>query len=312
VVWDESRRKLAARALSEPDGKLPDILCVQEVENLDALRVFNERVLGTWYSYAVLIDSWDNRNMDVGVLSRYPVRELRTHIDDTGPDGQRIFSRDCLEATVELPKGERLTVLVNHFKSKLVIGAKGETPEQFRERLRAAHETRRRQAATVARLVRERFASQPDALYAVVGDFNDTPGSPWLKPLLGSPLLVDVLGKLRPEDCWTYYWRDRNRVTRVDYVLASKALFARIEQRAEKGRALHIERRGLGFRERNGNGVMLPEEVTWVEFEEDPVTPRPERLLVDRRVGFRFGRFEEVEADWRANVSDHCPVKVWF
>src|SRR4030042_7169020 len=30
IVWDTQRRQLAARALKEPDGVLPDILCLQE------------------------------------------------------------------------------------------------------------------------------------------------------------------------------------------------------------------------------------------------------------------------------------------
>jgi hypothetical protein len=32
----------------------------------------------------------------------------------------------------------------------------------------------------------------------------------------------------------------------------------------------------------------------------------------DAKVDFRFARYGEVLADLSANISDHCPVKVWF
>jgi hypothetical protein len=49
VVWDPIRRQLAAQALAEPDGQLPDILCLQGVENIDAIRKFNQDYLGGHY-----------------------------------------------------------------------------------------------------------------------------------------------------------------------------------------------------------------------------------------------------------------------
>lgn len=69
IVWDRQRRKLAASALAEPDGQLPDILCFQEVENIHAIRKLNQDYLNNYYGYSVLIDAYDPRNIDVGVLS---------------------------------------------------------------------------------------------------------------------------------------------------------------------------------------------------------------------------------------------------
>ena len=65
IVWDAQRRHLAAQALREPDGQLPDILCFQEVENIQAIRIFNQRYLDHHYPYSLLIDSYDPRNIDV-------------------------------------------------------------------------------------------------------------------------------------------------------------------------------------------------------------------------------------------------------
>ncbi len=91
-IWDGKRRELAAQALAEPDGVLPDVLGLQEIENLDAVRRFNEGYLGGEYPYALLIDGWDPRNIDVAVLSKLPILEVRSHIDDRNKSGHRLFS----------------------------------------------------------------------------------------------------------------------------------------------------------------------------------------------------------------------------
>jgi len=46
-LFNPLQRDLTARALSQDGGGLPDILCLQEIESLIALRAFNDR------SYAV-------------------------------------------------------------------------------------------------------------------------------------------------------------------------------------------------------------------------------------------------------------------
>lgn len=105
----------------------PDILALQEVENMEALRSFNKNYLyprrlkkeigdeyddidengfsGT-YPFGVLIDSNDPRLIDVALLSRFPIVSVRTHMEERfkKDDGKwdNIFSRDCLEVEVAL------------------------------------------------------------------------------------------------------------------------------------------------------------------------------------------------------------------
>ena len=74
-IFDKgSWRKLTAKAIKgygESKGEnssLPDILCLQEVDSMDALRLFNEGYLDNYYDYAILLDSHDPRRIDVGVL----------------------------------------------------------------------------------------------------------------------------------------------------------------------------------------------------------------------------------------------------
>jgi endonuclease/exonuclease/phosphatase family metal-dependent hydrolase len=316
IVWDAQRRELAARALKEPDGNLPDIICFQEVENIQAIRIFNERYLDDYYPYSLLIDGYDPRNIDVGILSRFPITEVRSHIDETDNQGERIFSRDCLEAKVELPGGPPLFLFLNHLKSKYVERETGESDDAYNQKVRASHERRLAQAEKVATYVDARFNGSHDtALYAVVGDFNDTPASPWVNPVLTSPHLTDVLATHLPAaERWTYYYRSKNSVSQIDQVLVSKALASRIADvlAADPAKKPQIERQGLAYREINASGLVLPKEAWLVHLEDDGVTPVPPGITLREKVDFRFPRYPEVMANWKSNVSDHCPVKVWF
>lgn len=316
IVWDGERRRLTARALLQPEGQLPDILCLQEVENIQAIRVFNDRYLGGAYPYSLLIDGYDERNIDVGLLSLFPIRGVRSHIDDRDAQGQRVFSRDCLEAEIELRDGATLTLFINHLKSKLVRREANESEADYNPRVLRSHAKRRAQAQRVVDSVESRFAGQHhQALYVVLGDFNDTPLSPWLAPFRNAPNLVDVLGAHRlPNDRWTYYFRSKGQVSQIDHILGSRAFAARVANvvAADPSRSPHIERQGLAFRDLNNAGEVLPREARLVHAEADGVTPLPPGVPPDEKVNFRFPRFPEVEGDWKKNISDHCPVKVWF
>lgn len=268
---------------------------------MDALRKLNSDYLGGHYANVLLIDGWDPRNIDVGLMTsaRFKIVELRTHIDDRSQAGDRILSRDCLEATLkDNQSGDVLTLFVNHLKSKLA---------KTQAEVLAGHQRRQAQARYVADLVTQRFGGQSNqALFAVVGDLNDTVTSPRLQPLVQHPELVDVISAQRPlDDRLTYYWRSEGRVQQIDHLFASRALANRVQ-------SVHIERRGLAYRALNAAGAILPAKVTLTHFDDDGVTPVPAGLPADTKLDFRFQRYPEVATDWRANVSDHCPVRITF
>ena len=100
-IFNPEQRKLSALAITRGNTVLPDVLCVQEVESLIALREFNERFLANAYPYTVVLDSRDLRQIDVGILSKYPIASIATHVDDMAAD-HYIFSRDCLEVRLQL------------------------------------------------------------------------------------------------------------------------------------------------------------------------------------------------------------------
>jgi hypothetical protein len=128
-IFQPTQRKLAAQALSRGEGKLPDVVFLQEIESLIALRTFNERHLKRFYTQAFLVDSRDFRQIDVGVLAGPGVEilEVRSHVDQLAPKVERYkdswpwqFSRDCLEVHLALPNKKTFTAFLNHFKSKFV------------------------------------------------------------------------------------------------------------------------------------------------------------------------------------------------
>lgn len=135
-LFNPLQRDLAAMAITGDGTRLPDVLCLQEVESLIALRSFNEQHLRSAYRYALLIDSRDMRQIDVGVLSNLPIAAVRTHVDDRKVPADRrdpyLFNRDCVEVTVELPDGRPLHLFVNHLKSQFIDYRQANTPPSAR------------------------------------------------------------------------------------------------------------------------------------------------------------------------------------
>ena len=156
------------------DAVKSDILVCVEVENRPTLQRFNEQVLGVTigesFPHVMVIDGNDTRGIDIGLLSRYPIVSIRSHVDDEF-QGKRVFSRDCPEYVLLLPSGKQLVICPNHFKSK----RGGDDDEAKARRLAQG-----KRAAEIARL----GEAQISPLVLLAGDLNDTPESPAVSPLL--------------------------------------------------------------------------------------------------------------------------------
>lgn len=196
-----------------------DVLGVVEAESRPVLSAFNREILpalgGEAFRHVMLIDGNDERGIDVGLMSRegYPIGALRSHVDDLGMDGQPIFSRDCAEFTVTTPEGETVLVMVNHLKSK----GYG-TPA-------ASNARRKAQASRIAQIYEERQIAH----VAIIGDFNDTPDSDSLEPLLDGTDLRDVFTHPAFEDGgYPGTYGLCNAGNKIDYILLSPALFDRV------------------------------------------------------------------------------------
>lgn len=180
---DPAERKTIAARIKEMNL---DVLCVQEVEDIDTLRYFVANELKGFYPHVMLIEGNDPRLIDVGVLSKYPLGASTTWQTATHPEdpGERVFSRDMLQVEILNKAGtERLlTVFVNHLKSKFVPFTQDQAAGT-----RAADARRRLQAETIARIVAD--VTRPGSAYAIVGDMNDAPGADLLAPFAASPSL---------------------------------------------------------------------------------------------------------------------------
>ena len=76
-VADPQAKRLTAEVVRALDA---DVLAVQEVESLEVLKHFRDKMLGgrEAYPHAVVIDGNDERRIDVGVLSRFPIVHVRS------------------------------------------------------------------------------------------------------------------------------------------------------------------------------------------------------------------------------------------
>jgi endonuclease/exonuclease/phosphatase family metal-dependent hydrolase len=209
----------------------PDILVVQEIENVYTLRNFNDQFLSNYFGHIVQMDGNDPRGIDVGLLIKrgrkdIAIENIRTHIDDSeNKNGNvtrysvpgmgymaagAIFSRDCLE--VDLRVGTtKLTVMANHLK------AQDKKPEK-------SDAKRTRQAERVAELV---DAAEKDRAAIVMGDLNVSPthkNSKTIDAIAKHPKVSDPFGGLPKNQTWTHYYESKNEVSRLDYILVSKKL----------------------------------------------------------------------------------------
>jgi predicted extracellular nuclease len=192
----------------------PDILAVQEVESQEALFQFNRKYLGkNGYSYYLVVDGNDPRQIDVGFLSRWPIKSIATHqylpkaITDRK---KKVFSRDCLMVTFDI-EGKELTMFNNHLTSRI------SDPDG----------TNRREPQTKAiiEIIKARFAKPDSANWVVCGDFNTLPDEKPVSLLEKAVGAENIVNRLPADERWTYIYKGKRQ--QLDYLLASRALAAR-------------------------------------------------------------------------------------
>ena len=216
-----------------------DVLGTIEVDNRIAVLRFNDQVLpdvnANPYPHVMVIDGNDDRGIDVGLMSRFPVGTIRSHVDDL-KDNARIFSRDCPEYEILLPSARTILLLINHLKSK----GFGTQADSNARRLRQAQR------------VREIYDGHRQAgvtLIAVIGDFNDTPDSIPLAPLLahGSSLADVSTHPNFQDDGRPGTFANGTKSEKIDYILLSPELFGQVTNAGyfRKGRVGREERRSL-------------------------------------------------------------------
>lgn len=237
----------------------PEVICVQEVENMRSLRAFHDRYLRRiWreFKHKILIEGNDPRGIDVAVMSRFRIVSTTTHQDimkeipypdPNNPKDQNVFRRDCLEVNIK-KQNKVLPIFVCHFKS--MSGGRA-----------ATRVVREAEAETVREIIEERFTDPSKSDWVIVGDLNDyteTDGTPDNEHALGSLLddgfSVDLVKRItKPKMRWTHYYPTDDEYHQLDYILVSPSL-------AEKNKNVKptIIRDGQPFRAERYNGNRWP------------------------------------------------------
>jgi endonuclease/exonuclease/phosphatase family metal-dependent hydrolase len=217
-----------------------DILAVVEAENRVLLKTFGHYVVDRVnselsreqrkkpYTKVMLIDGNDDRGIDVGLMTKegFDIEDMRSHVHDLDDTGEPIYSRDCPEYAVTTPTGESVWVLPNHFKSKFG----GNDPDSI---------AKREAQATRTAEIYQRLRDTGHDSVVVLGDFNDTPDSAPLQPLLNGSDLRDVskhpnfkVGEFNVppsnENKGIGTFDLGNDNDKIDYILLSPALFGRV------------------------------------------------------------------------------------
>lgn len=161
-VLEQKLKNVSQAILSVNNGHGPDVLLLEEVENIGVLNQLNAHLQAAGYTSVILIEGNDDRGIDQAMLSRLPIVEQAVN-DPIPLDGSRVpgqhkdasKTRGLLHATFGLPDGTPLTVFGVHLPS-------GNT-----------HELR---AQALDFLNQKRAQLPADRLVLVGGDFNVNAG----------------------------------------------------------------------------------------------------------------------------------------
>jgi len=198
-----------------------DVVALIEAESRPALVHFGDVIMpavgGKPYAHVMLIDGNDDRGIDVAIMTKakYEIESIVSHVDDTDSKGE-VFSRDCPVYFIRTPSSRRLVVLVNHLKSK-GFGSQ-----------ESSNDKRERQAKQIKKIYMA-LRSAGEKFVAVVGDFNDTPDSKPLRPILQQTDLKDIFVHPNFDDGGRPgTFGTCAKGNKIDYILLSPELFANV------------------------------------------------------------------------------------
>lgn len=239
--FDKDKRAITAKAMK---ALSMDTIALQEVENLKVLERFRNEFLGgeKEYPYLMLIEGNDQRYINVALMSKLPIVHARSY-RQLKSSRSNIFSRDCLEADLQTNSGN-LTVYINHFKS--MIGGREATKAK-----------RVAQVQAVKNLVTDRFGTQAGRKpFIILGDFNDYievgyEDESGITELVQWDQVENVVGRLKPEEQWTHFYKSGKEYRQLDYILVAKTL-------RNKVKSVEIERRGMPLRAELFKGKRFP------------------------------------------------------
>lgn len=220
-----------ARVREALKGVGADVVALQEVGGTNALlelRGTLERE-GLKYPHWELVTGWDT-NIQVAVLSRYPIVARRPHTQENFLLNGRRFqvSRGFAEVEIRVNEQYTFTLITAHLKSRRAVAEADEADLREQEALR------------LRAIVEARLQANPALNLVVLGDLNDTKDSRSTRAVVGRgrTALVDVRPAERNGDTepnpvarfeprhitWTHYYGKEDTYSRIDYVLVSAGM----------------------------------------------------------------------------------------
>jgi endonuclease/exonuclease/phosphatase family metal-dependent hydrolase len=151
-----ARVNVISQAISRMAGGVPDILALEEIENLRCLEALARGELAKHGYNWIYFSKNKGASLGVGVLSRIPFTDARAHgmVWD-----QEAAPRPVLELWLQ-PEGAPLALFVCHWKSKLGGDDATET-------------LRRASARIILRRIREIRSTHPGVPAVIMGDLNE-------------------------------------------------------------------------------------------------------------------------------------------
>jgi len=191
----------------------PDVIGLEEVENIDVLRdIAAQDALKSYGYQAYLEEGLDSRGIDVGFLvrpDRVEVLAVRQYADAEG-----VFPRPPLLIKLKTQGGSIFYAIVNHFTS-MSGGVDSTEPRRVL------------QARGNLAILDEIREEDPAALAAVIGDLNAYYHSAPIDTLRNGGLL-HVFETIPAEQRYTYIYQGESQV--LDHILVTQGLYDRIER----------------------------------------------------------------------------------
>lgn len=242
IAHSDDTMQLTALAIADTQA---DIICLQEVENLDALHAFEYgylfKMIGAGYRHKYLSEGNDGRGIDVAVMTRpetadgEPIEFLSMQssahltygelglstpeLSEMGEEPhERIFRRDCVTLDFKIG-GKRLSLFVTHLKS-MGPGKNGIDGRAY------TMPVRRAEALAIRHIVDTKFNGRPGGKrWLICGDLNDyrekitvrgdyhrgyhfTPvaeETSGIDPLIDKRFSVNLVERRSESDRWTLY-----------------------------------------------------------------------------------------------------------
>ena len=232
---------LGTRPAKSPEGRAKireslralkaDVVALQEIGGTNVLLELRASLQaeGLDYPFWEHVHGWDT-NIQVAVLSRFPIIARRPHTNDSFLLFGRRFrvSRGFAEVDIKMNDHYSFTLLTTHLKSRRPVPEADEA------------ELREQEALLLREKIDARLAANPNANVIVLGDLNDNQDAKSTRAVIGRAkhALIDTRPAERNGDnqpnpnpryeprrvTWTHHYGKEDTYGRIDYILLSRGM----------------------------------------------------------------------------------------